>query len=438
MELPTYTNIWRIEKRLYKLYDFRLPMPLPLGQIAVFTAIVVPYVVVLALLGVPFSHTLLWLYVLPPGVLTWLATRPVLESKRLPELVASQLRYLGEPRTWCRMAPLAEKDEVVVAARVWRQRRLVDAAGPDLPVAGKDTASGEDAGQDGGDGDEVSRRPEAPSALPSIRPPRLAVTGGTERVAAATAALAGHLNGRNGSGRAHDDPAAGQRALQRPQAGGPHAGRPQAGQAASQAAGPAADHRRAAGAPPAAGSGSSAGPGLAAGHRCAAQPDPAAANGRAAGTASSAGPGQGAGHRIAANPIAANPASGAGGFRAAGPGPAGGFRCAAGPGPAGGFRCAAGPGPAGGFRCAAGPGPAGGFRCAAGPGPAGGFRCAAGPGPPGGPRYTAGPGPAGGFRCAAGGPAGPARKPPLYRRARPGRRLPRRRKLRFRRRPGRS
>ena len=229
MELPTYTNIWRIEKRLYKLYDFRLPMPLPLGQIAVFTAIVVPYVVVLALLGVPFSHTLLWLYVLPPGVLTWLATRPVLESKRLPELVASQLRYLGEPRTWCRMAPLAEKDEVVVAARVWRQRRLIDAAGPDLPVAGKDTASGEDAGQDGGDGDEVSRRPEAPSALPSIRPPRLAVTGGTERVAAATAALAGHLNGRNGSGRAHDDPAAGQRALQRPQAGGPHAGRPQAG-----------------------------------------------------------------------------------------------------------------------------------------------------------------------------------------------------------------
>ncbi len=32
MDLPTYTNIWRIEKRLYKLYDFRLPMPLPIGE----------------------------------------------------------------------------------------------------------------------------------------------------------------------------------------------------------------------------------------------------------------------------------------------------------------------------------------------------------------------------------------------------------------------
>ncbi|MBO0809225.1 MAG: conjugal transfer protein, partial [Actinobacteria bacterium] len=121
MDLPTYTSIWRIEKRLYKLYDFRLPMPLPVGQIAVFAGITVPYVVVLTVLGLPFNHTLFWLYVLPPGVLTWLATRPVLESKRLPELIMSQVRYLGEPRTWCRMAPLAEKDDIVVVARVWRR-----------------------------------------------------------------------------------------------------------------------------------------------------------------------------------------------------------------------------------------------------------------------------------------------------------------------------
>jgi MinD-like ATPase involved in chromosome partitioning or flagellar assembly len=132
LELPTYTNIWRIEKRLYKLYDFRLPMPLPVGQIAVFAAIAVPYVVVLKLIGLPFSHTLLWLYILPPGALAWLITRPVLEGKRLPELVVSQLRYLSEPRTWCRMAPLAEKEEITVIARVWRQA--------DVAVAGADVA----------------------------------------------------------------------------------------------------------------------------------------------------------------------------------------------------------------------------------------------------------------------------------------------------------
>jgi hypothetical protein len=135
VDLPTYTNIWRIEKRLYKLYDFRLPMPLPVGQIAIFLVIAVPYVLVLTLLGLPFSHTLLWVYVLPPGVLAWLTTRPVLESKRLPELVRSQVRYLLEPRTWCRMAPLAEKDEIVFVCRVWRQAEFEPASAPELEVA---------------------------------------------------------------------------------------------------------------------------------------------------------------------------------------------------------------------------------------------------------------------------------------------------------------
>ncbi len=120
MELPTYTNIWKIEKRLYKLYDFRLPMPLPVGQLATFLAIAVPYMLILTTAGMPFSHTWVWLYVLPPGVLAWLVTRPVLEGKRLPELVLSQLRYLSEPRTWCRMAPYAEKDVIAVGATVWR------------------------------------------------------------------------------------------------------------------------------------------------------------------------------------------------------------------------------------------------------------------------------------------------------------------------------
>ena len=119
MDLPTYTSIWRIEKRLYKLYDFRLPMPLPIGQITVFAAIAVPYVVLLTLLGLPFNHTLIWLYILPPGAVTWLATRPVLEGKRLPELIKSQARYVAEPRVWCRMAQSPERDMVVVTARAW-------------------------------------------------------------------------------------------------------------------------------------------------------------------------------------------------------------------------------------------------------------------------------------------------------------------------------
>jgi TcpE family len=123
VDLPTYTNIWRIEKRLYKLYDFRLPAPLPINWIAVFAGITIPYIVLLVAIGLPFNHTLVWLYILPPGVLTWLTTRPVIENKRLPELLESQVRYLTEPRVWTRLAPLSEKDQIVVTAKVWHSRR---------------------------------------------------------------------------------------------------------------------------------------------------------------------------------------------------------------------------------------------------------------------------------------------------------------------------
>ncbi|MFC3997127.1 TcpE family conjugal transfer membrane protein, partial [Nocardiopsis sediminis] len=54
MDLPTYTNIWRIEKRLYKLYDFRLPQPLPVVTLGVFLGVCAVWVALMSLIGVPF------------------------------------------------------------------------------------------------------------------------------------------------------------------------------------------------------------------------------------------------------------------------------------------------------------------------------------------------------------------------------------------------
>ena len=181
MELPTYTSIWRIEKRLYKLYDFRLPMPVPVGQIAVFAAITLPYVILLTVLGLPFNHTLFWLYVLPPGVLTWLATRPVLESKRLPELVISQVRYLQEPGTWCRMNPLAEKDDVVVVGKVWRRAEQPEPAAAPAPTPARQPAPAPARAP------ATARRPAAAPAraaaaqVPATRPVAFGQPGATGR-----------------------------------------------------------------------------------------------------------------------------------------------------------------------------------------------------------------------------------------------------------------
>ncbi|WP_053107253.1 TcpE family conjugal transfer membrane protein [Nocardiopsis sp. SBT366] len=124
MDLPTYTNIWRIEKRLYKLYDFRLPMPLPVGTFGVALGVFALWVVLLSILNAPFDfgngwHLVLW--VVPPGVITVLATRPVIEGKRLTELLISQARFLTEARVFTRLAPEYEPAEIRVSVRVWHR-----------------------------------------------------------------------------------------------------------------------------------------------------------------------------------------------------------------------------------------------------------------------------------------------------------------------------
>ncbi|MEV5825809.1 TcpE family conjugal transfer membrane protein [Spirillospora sp. NPDC052242] len=166
MDLPTYTNIWRIEKRLYKLYDLRLPMPLPLVQIGVFLGVFVPWIVMLQLVGVPFESPWHVIYIVPPGVLTWLATRPVIEGKRLTELLLSQGRYLAEPRTWCRLTPIREPREVVIVARVWRR--------PGAPAPAPERVA------------VKSRRRPAPAAeapaTPEVPAPRLEVPPATPRL----------------------------------------------------------------------------------------------------------------------------------------------------------------------------------------------------------------------------------------------------------------
>ena len=188
MELPTYTNIWKIEKRLYKLYDFRLPMPIPVGQVAAFLAIAIPYMLALTLVGMPFSHTWVWLYVLPPGVAAWLMTRPVLEGKRLPELVVSQVRYLTEPRTWCRLVPLAEEDHIAVVARVWRagsELRRERGTAVATPAAAEPTAAAGESSAGAPTGPRLAPGNSAAARAPERARAGADIAGTDEMVAAA-------------------------------------------------------------------------------------------------------------------------------------------------------------------------------------------------------------------------------------------------------------
>ncbi|WP_304453526.1 TcpE family conjugal transfer membrane protein [Nocardiopsis sp. YSL2] len=187
MDLPTYTNIWRIEKRLYKLYDFRLPMPLPVGTFGVALGVFALWVILLSILNAPFAfgngwHLVMW--VVPPGVITVLATRPVIEGKRLTELLISQARFLTEARVYTRLAPEYEPAEVRVSVRVWHRDPQ---AGP-LPVIGRRRVERAEAEPEPAAGADTVARPEAappllglpvPEAEPSAAPDE-----GPERVEA--------------------------------------------------------------------------------------------------------------------------------------------------------------------------------------------------------------------------------------------------------------
>lgn len=122
MDLPTYTNIWRIEKRLYRLYDMKLPVPVGMRTFGVGVGILIGWLCLLAILGVPFvfgDGWLLVLYVVPPGVLTVACVRPIHEGKRLPELVWSYTKFAYQGRVYVRGARYRAPGMIRFRAQVW-------------------------------------------------------------------------------------------------------------------------------------------------------------------------------------------------------------------------------------------------------------------------------------------------------------------------------
>lgn len=123
MRLPTYTSIWELDRKLYKVEDWVLPVPVSLLQAGVFAGVAAVWWLVLRLLGVVFSADTGWLYLVPPGAAAWLAGRPVAEHKRIHQLLGSQLRYLLQPRALTRLTEQRAHTVVRAHATVWTRHR---------------------------------------------------------------------------------------------------------------------------------------------------------------------------------------------------------------------------------------------------------------------------------------------------------------------------
>lgn len=105
MELPTYSAVFAFEKRLYAVYDLELPAPVSLFQAGAFLAALAVVVPAMLFLGVGLSAASCWVFVVPPALAAYLASRPLEDGKRPHHWLVSQARYLTGPRVLVRLRP---------------------------------------------------------------------------------------------------------------------------------------------------------------------------------------------------------------------------------------------------------------------------------------------------------------------------------------------
>lgn len=123
VELPVYTSIFRLQRRLYRVYDIELPVPISFPQVAAFLLAVFVDVIVLRAIGFELSPGTAWAYLVPPAVAAWLANRRISDERSPADWCLAQIRHLVEPRTLTGLAPAREPDELHLSVDVWRPRR---------------------------------------------------------------------------------------------------------------------------------------------------------------------------------------------------------------------------------------------------------------------------------------------------------------------------
>lgn len=131
MDLPTYTRVFTIERRLYRIFDFELPVPVSATQLAAFVVACVAVLTAGRLLGVPLTPVTVAPHLGLAALGAWLFCQPVAERKRPHQWLASQLRYLTEPRRlydFCDPAEPGRADFVVAVPCRVRPALPVDPA----------------------------------------------------------------------------------------------------------------------------------------------------------------------------------------------------------------------------------------------------------------------------------------------------------------------
>jgi hypothetical protein len=151
VELRTYTSLWTVEKRLYKINDFTLPVPVGVRQLGAFMGSSAVWWTFLHLVGFPLHAPWHIVWAVVPALVAYWAGKPVVEGKRMGELILSQARYARQSREYARLAACTAPRAARARTAVWvaTNQPVPDPAGPpadveDLPAPAADdrTAAG--------------------------------------------------------------------------------------------------------------------------------------------------------------------------------------------------------------------------------------------------------------------------------------------------------
>lgn len=132
MDLHTYTDLWRQQRRIHAIQDIPLPAPVPATQLGVAVVAALVWIPTLAWLGVPeaiaealttyTSGVNAVLLAGPPIAVAWLVGRPLRHHQTAWQLAASALHYVLSPPRLHRLGELREPGATELAATVWLAR----------------------------------------------------------------------------------------------------------------------------------------------------------------------------------------------------------------------------------------------------------------------------------------------------------------------------
>lgn len=129
MELRTYTDLWRMDRRIYAIQDVRLPVPIgmtQLGAAALAALVWLPIAFGLGLTGLvagagEYATGLSAILLAgPPLAVGWATGRPLIEGRTIGQNLTAAARYrLLPPRLERLSIPPREPDELTVHGHAW-------------------------------------------------------------------------------------------------------------------------------------------------------------------------------------------------------------------------------------------------------------------------------------------------------------------------------